>query len=143
MLTATNSHGPAFNTRNKTLHQCQTTMNTELPNTQPDKEMVIPDLTTVKSTQDVTPKPLTDDRHLAALAMQKMDPFCKCISKCLSNGKAPKHEADLFIDIKGLLYKHVMDTNQKFMALIIPKSWKYIVLVEAHDKLRHQGVPLT
>ena len=27
-----------------------------------------------------------------------------------------------------------MDANQKFMALIIPKAWKYMVLVEAHDK---------
>ena len=33
-----------------------------------------------------------------------------------------------------------MDANQKAMALIIPKAWKYTVLVEAHDKLRHQGV---
>ena len=36
-----------------------------------------------------------------------------------------------------------MDANQKFLALIIPKAWKYTVLVEAHDKLRHQGVTLT
>ena len=34
-----------------------------------------------------------------------------------------------------------MDTNQKFLALIIPKTWKYPVLVEAHEKLRHQGYP--
>ena len=33
-----------------------------------------------------------------------------------------------------------MGANQEFMALIIPKVWKYTVLVEAHDKLRHQGV---
>ena len=65
--------------------------------------------------------------------------FYKCISKCLSNGKAPKQEANLFTHIKGLLYKHVMDTNQKFMALIIPKAWKYTVLVDAHDKRGHQG----
>ena len=30
-------------------------------------------------------------------------------------------------------------TGQKFLALVIPKSWKYTVLVEAHDKLGHQG----
>ena len=29
--------------------------------------------------------------------------------------------------------------GQKFLALVIPKSWKYTVLVEAHDKLGHQG----
>ena len=67
--------------------------------------------------------------------MQKTDPFCKCISKWLSNDKAPKYEANLFTHIKGLLYKHIMDTNQRFMALIIPQAWKYTVLVEAHDKL--------
>ena len=36
-----------------------------------------------------------------------------------------------------------MDTNQKFMALIIPKAWEYTVLVEAHDELVHQGVTHT
>ena len=30
-----------------------------------------------------------------------------------------------------------MDSGQKFLALVIPKSWKYTVLVEAHDKLGH------
>ena len=33
-----------------------------------------------------------------------------------------------------------MDANQNFMALIISKAWKYTVLVETDDKLRHQGV---
>ena len=46
---------------------------------------------------------------------------------------------DLFTHIKGLLYKHITDSGQKFLALVIPKSWKYTVLVEAHDKLEHQG----
>ena len=36
-----------------------------------------------------------------------------------------------------------MDANQTFMALIISKAWKYTVLVEAHDKLRYQGVTYT
>ena len=53
--------------------------------------------------------------------------------------KAPKHKADLFIHVKGLLYKHVTDSHQKVMALVIPNAEKYIVLVEVHDKLRHQG----
>ena len=140
MLTATNSNGPALNTRSKTSHQCLTTMQTEFSRTQPDKETVTPDLTTVKTIQDVIPKPLTDDRHKTLLQMQKMDPCCKCISKWLLNGKAPKHKAPLFRHIKGLLYKHIMDADQKFMVLIIPKALKYMVLVEANDKLRHQGV---
>ena len=119
MLTTTNSDGLAFNTRSKTSHQHQTIRKTEFLNTQPDKEMVIPDATTVKTTQDVTPKPLTNNRHKVLLQMQKTDSFCKCISKCLSNGKASKHEANLFTLIKELLYKHIMDANQKFMALVI------------------------
>ena len=35
------------------------------------------------------------------------------------------------------------DSCQKFLALVITKAWKYIVLVEAHDKLGHQGATLT
>ena len=72
------------------------------------------------------------------LQMQRTDPFCKCISKRLLNGKAPHHEFDTFTHVKGLLYKHVTDTGKKFPALVILKSWKYTVLVEAH-KLGHQG----
>ena len=101
-------------------------MDTQPSSTQSIKKPVTPDLTTVETTQDITLKPLTADRHESLLQMQRMDPFCKCISKWLSNCKAPQHEADLFPHIKGLLYKHVMDTNQKFMALIIPKVWKFI-----------------
>ena len=136
MLTATNSDGPAFNTKSKTSHQCETTTNTDPSNTQPDKEAV----TLVETMQDVTPKPLIDNRHEAQLQMQEMDPS---ISKWLSNGKAPKHEANLFTHVKGLLYKHIMSANQTFMALIIPKAWKYTILVEAHGKLRHQGITCT
>ena len=40
---------------------------------------------------------------------------------------------DLFTHVKGLLYKHITDSGQKFLALVIPKSWKYNVLVEAHE----------
>ena len=85
------------------------------------------------------PKSLTTDRLEALLQMQKTDPFCKWISKHLSNGKAPKHGMELFTNIMGLLYKHIKDSGQKFLALVIPKSWKYTVLMEAHDKLGHQG----
>ena len=70
--------------------------------------------------------------------MQKTDPFCKRISKRLSNGKAPQHETDLFMHVRGLMCKHVTDSGKKFLALVIPKLWKYTVLVEAHDKLDHQ-----
>ena len=73
------------------------------------------------------------------LQMQKTDLFFKQISKHLSNEKAPQHETELFTHIRGLLYKHVTYSGQKFLALVIPKSWKYTVLVEAHDELGHQG----
>ena len=71
--------------------------------------------------------------------MQRNDPFCKCISKRLLNGKAPHHKFDTFTHVKRLLYKHVMDAGKKFLMLVIPKSWKFTILVEAHDKLGHQG----
>ena len=92
---------------------------------------------------DPTSKSLTADRLQALLQMQKTHPFCKWISKHLSNGKAPQHETDLFIHVKGLLYKHVTDSNKKFLALVIPKAWKYTILVEAYNKLGHQGTTCT
>ena len=33
-----------------------------------------------------------------------------------------------------------MDSNQRFLALVISKSSHFTVLIEAHDKLGHQGV---
>ena len=57
----------------------------------------------------------------------------------LLNDKAPRHEFDTFTHVKGLLYKHVLDAGKKFLALVIPKSWKFTILVEAHDKLGPQG----
>ena len=68
MLIATISDRPAFITRSKTSHQHQITINTEPSSTQPIKETVTPHLTTVKATQDVTPKPLTID----------MKPYSRC-----------------------------------------------------------------
>ena len=130
MLSVSNTDGSTFNTRSQTQH-CLA------PNTSTAQPSVTPD---IASTPDPTPKSLTADRLEALLQMQKTDPFCKQISKCLSNGKAPEHETELFIHMsRGLLYKHITDSGQKFLALVIPKSWKYTVLVEAHDKLGHQG----
>ena len=96
-------------------------------------------------TLEISPVPHTTSKSLTAdilevlLQIQKTDFFCKWISIHLSNGKAPQHETELFTHIRGLLYKHVTDSGQKFLALVIPKSWKYTVLAEAHDKLGHQG----
>ena len=45
----------------------------------------------------------------------------------------------LSLILKVFSTKHVMDSNQKFLVLVTPKSWGFTVLVEAHDKLGHQG----
>ena len=129
MLSVSNTDGTTFNTRSQT-QQCLT------PDTSTTQLSIMPDVT---PTPDPTPKSLAADRLEALLQMQKTDPFCKQISKHLSNGKAPQHETELFTHIRGLLYKHIIDSGQKFLALVMPKSWKYTVLVEAHDKLGHQG----
>ena len=128
MLTVTQEDGPAFHTRNKTKQD--TTLQ------HPSTSNVTPDMSKDPSPM---PKSLTADRLDTLLQIQKTDPFCKCISKRLLNGKAPKHETDVFTYSKGLLYKHVTEPGKQFLALIIPKSWKYMVLVEAHDKLGHKG----
>ena len=100
------------------------------------------DLTTVETNPDVTPKPLTANRYEALLEMQKTDPSSKCISKQLSNGKAPQHEADLFTYVRIIIQTH-HGCRSEILALIIPKAWKYAILVKAHDKLGHQGVTCT
>ena len=86
---------------------------------------------------------LTGDCRDTWLRMQWTDPFCKHISKWLINGKATHYELDMFIHIDGLLYKYAMDTSQKYLALVIPQSWCFTVLVEAYDKLGHQEVTRT
>ena len=128
MLTASFNDGPAFNTRSHT--QSTSNPTSALPTD------AVPHLS-----QDATPTPksLTADHLDALLQMQRTDPFCKCISKRLLNGKAPHHKFDTFTHVKGLLYKHISDAGKKFLTLVIPKSWKFTILVEAHDKLGHQG----
>ena len=129
MLTVSHADGPAFNTRSRTQNASPSITPTPHPDISP------------RISQETTPtaRSLTADRLDALLQMQRTDPFCKCISKWLLNGKAPQHQFDTFTHVKGLLYKHVTDSGKQFLALVIPKSWKYTVLVEAHDKLGHQG----
>ena len=82
MLTASYADGPAFNTRSHTQTTSPNTTSTPDPNLSPriSKEM------------NPNPKLLTADRIGALLQMQRTDPFCKCISRWLLNGKAPQHE---------------------------------------------------
>ena len=128
MLTVSFNDGPAFNTRSHT--QSTSNPTSALPTN------AVPNLS-----QDATPTPksLTADHLDALLQMQRTDPFCKCISKRLLNGKGPHHEFDTFTHVKGLLYKHILDAGKQFLMLVIPKLWKFTILVEAHDKLGHQG----
>ena len=128
MLTASTPDGPAFHTRS---HTQSVSDSTSTPQVMPQPH--------ISQDNDPTPKSITEDCREALLQMQCTDPFCKCISKRLLNGRAPHHESDTFTHIKGLLYKHVSDAGKQFLALVIPKSWKFTVLVEAHDKLGHQG----
>ena len=129
MLTACSTDGPAFHTRSHTQNTSSSTISTPHPDKAPQ----------ISQEPTTAPKSLTVDCLEVLLQMQKTDPFCKCISRRLLNGKAPQHEFDTFAHVKGLLYKHITDAGKKFLTLVIPKSWKYTVLVEAHDKLDHQG----
>ena len=121
MLTASSSDGPAFHIRSHT-----------------------------QSTLDSTSAPHTDAApYISQILLLHQNqsqliiwtPYFKCkgISRKLLNSKAPHHKFDTFTHVKGLLYKHITDAGKKFLTLVIPKSWKYTILVEAHDKLGHQG----
>ena len=72
MLSTTNLDGPAFNTRSRTAQHNLS------KDTTPQTDVVAPD---VSDTPSTTPKSLTADRLEALLPMQKIDPFCKHISK--------------------------------------------------------------
>ena len=72
MLSTTHSDGPAFNARSKTAQHSSP------EDTTPQKDAVAPDVT---DTQSTTQKSLTADKLEALLQMQKMNPFCKCISE--------------------------------------------------------------
>ena len=90
MLTASFNDGPAFNT----LSHTQSTS---------DSTSALPRDAVPHLSQEATPTPksLTADYLDALLQMQRTDPFCKCISKRLLNGKAPHHEFDTFTQCKG------------------------------------------
>ena len=75
-----------FNTRSQT-QQCLA------PDTSTAQLSVTPDITLTPGPTSIS---LTADRLEVLLQRQKTDPFCKQISKCLSNGKVPKHETELF-----------------------------------------------
>ena len=101
MLSITDTDGHAFNTRSQTHQHLSTDTSTSQPNITPD----------VSEVRDPTLRTLTVDRLEALLQMQKTDPFCKRISKCLPSRKAPQHKTDLFMHVRGLLYKVILVRN--------------------------------
>ena len=66
--------------------------------------------------------------------IQSTDPFCKCIVKTLLNRTAPEHELKTFFIHNGLLYRYASDHSKDFCTLVIPKAWRYTILVETHEK---------
>ena len=129
MLLTSTQDGPDTHTHSKT---CNTA------NTTPADSMLISTNEKVN-----TPSTLTEDQKDTLRLMQRLNSFWKCISKRLLSGKAPSHKVNTFKHIKSLIYNHVLDSNQRSLALVIPKSWHFAVLIELHDKLGHQGVNRT
>ena len=86
------------------------------------------------SNNDTTRNDSPDNpRDTSIREMQSTDPFCRCIMKRLLNKTAPEHELKTFFIHNGLLYWYASDHSKDFCALVIPKSWKYTILVETHD----------
>ena len=83
MLVTSTLDGPVTHTCSKTCNPTDTTQPT--------------DPTTTSTTDKVnTPQPLTVDQKDTPGLMQRMNPFCKHISKRLLSGKAPLYEVDRF-----------------------------------------------
>ena len=80
-----------------------------------------------------------NSRDTSVKEMQPTGPFCRCIMKRLLNKTAPKHELHTFFIHNSLLYRYVSDHSKDFCTLVIPKAWRYTILVETHDKMGHQG----
>ena len=78
-------------------------------------------------------------RDTSVKEMQSTDPFCMRIMRRLLNKTAPKHELDTFFTHNGLLYRYISGHSKDFCTLVIPKAWRYMILVETHDKMGHQG----
>ena len=68
-------------------------------------------MTTSTNDKVSAPPPLTEDQKYTLRLMHRTDPFCKHISKRLLSGKVSSHEVNTFIQIKGLIYKHMMDSK--------------------------------
>ena len=105
-----------------------------------DKETKKPQPKETKLNKDTTRNDSPDNsRNTSIREMQSTDPFCRCIMKRLLNKTAPEHELKTSFIHNGLLYRYASDHSKDFCTLVIPKAWKYTILVETHDKMGHQG----
>ena len=105
-----------------------------------DKEIEQPPPKETNSDNDTTRNNSPDiPKDTSIREMQLTDPFCRHIMKRLLNKTAPKHELKTFFIHNGLLYRYASNHSKDFCTLVIPKAWKYTILVETHDKMGHQG----
>ena len=112
MLSATNTDGPAFNTRSQThKHISRDTYTLQLDFTPEVSEGTT---TALKS--------LTTDRLQALLQMQKTDPLLQANIQMLVKQKSISAQTDLFTHVKGLLYTHVSDSIVPCYKLPIAQS---------------------
>ena len=81
----------------------------------------------VSEVTDPTPKSLTVDRLEALLQMQKTDHSAKEYPNAYQMEK-PLGMKWIFLHMLEAYYTNT-DSGQKFLALVIPKYWKYTVLV--------------
>ena len=92
------------------------------------------------SDNDITRNNSPDNsKNTSIQEMQSTDPFCRRIMKRLLNKTAAEHELKTFFIHNGLLYQYTSDYSKDFCTLVIPKAWKYTILVETHDKMGYQG----
>ena len=105
-----------------------------------DKEIKEMQPKETNSNNDTTRNDSPDNsRDTSIREMQSTDPFCRCIMERLLNKTAPEHELKTFFIHNSLLYWYALDHTKDFCTLVIPKAWKYMILVESHDKMGHQG----
>ena len=105
-----------------------------------DKEIKNPQSKETNSDTDTTSNNSPNNpKDTSIKEMQSTDSFCKRIVKRLLNKTALEHELKTFFIHNGLLYRYASDHSKDFCALVIPKAWRYTILVETHDKMGHQG----
>ena len=100
--------------------------------------------TDVKTTLNIdklnAPSPFMDDWKDTLQLVQRTNPCANAFQNGYSKAKHLPTKLILSFILKVFSTKHVLDSNQKFLAIVIPKSWHFTVLIDIHDKLGHQGV---